>query len=182
MKYFKNNIQGDDTKKIRFNFLFLSKKKIMEASSQTNQKQDIRVYLEDKVFPILTNGLEELLRAVEERDKKAKEEEDVPEIQPLFFLARYLMKNSPTATQKNEKKEQERLLAEQRKEEEEEQKERENENESQENLQQENKEEEEKKEKHSDKSSSSSSSSSSRSSKSKSSSEHSEEHTENNEN
>ena len=73
--------------------------------AQAPQKQDIRVYLEEKVFPILTNGLEELLRAVEEREKKVKEEEDVPEISPLFFLARYLMKHSPTATQKNEKKE-----------------------------------------------------------------------------
>ena len=141
----------------------------MEAN-QTSQKPDVRVYLEEKVFPILTNGLEELLRAVEERENKAKEEEDVPEIQPLFFLARYLMKNSPTATQKNEKKEQERLLAEQNKEEEEREREI-SENQSQESLQQQNKEEEEKKESNTDESSSSS----------KSSSEHSDEQPENHE-
>ena len=75
------------------------------SSSPASQRPDVRVYLEEKVFPILTSGLEELLMAVEENKKKAKEEEDVPEIQPLFFLARYLMKHSPTATQRNAKKE-----------------------------------------------------------------------------
>ena len=75
------------------------------STSSAAQRPDVRVYLEEKVFPILTSGLEELLMAVEENKKKAKEEEDVPEIQPLFFLARYLMKHSPTATQKNAKKE-----------------------------------------------------------------------------
>jgi hypothetical protein len=59
------------------------------------KKPDVRVYLEEKVFPILTSGLEELLRAVEDREKKLKEseEEDIPEVQPLLFLARYLMRN-----------------------------------------------------------------------------------------
>jgi hypothetical protein len=61
------------------------------------KKPDVREYLEEKVFPILTRGLEELLRAVEDRERKLKEseEEDIPEVQPLLFLARYLMRNSP---------------------------------------------------------------------------------------
>ena len=68
------------------------------------KKPDVRVYLEEKVFPILTNGLEELLKAVEDREKKLKEvgeEEDIPEIQPLYFLARYLMRNAPKNSDKN---------------------------------------------------------------------------------
>lgn len=65
-------------------------------------RPDVRVYLEEKVFPILTTGLEELLIAVEERDRLLEEEEDVPEIHPLFFLARYLMKNAPTKSSGNE--------------------------------------------------------------------------------
>lgn len=68
-----------------------------EEISQTAQQQkpDVRVYLEEKVFPILTSGLEELLTAVEEREKKIQEGEEIPEIHPLFFLARYLMKHAP---------------------------------------------------------------------------------------
>ena len=68
-----------------------------QPPSQPNSKQDVRVYLEEKVFPVLTSGLEELLKAVDEREKKIhEEEEDVPEIQPLLFLARYLMSHSRT--------------------------------------------------------------------------------------
>lgn len=69
------------------------------SGQQPAVKQDVRAYLEEKVFPVLTNGLEELLKAVDERNKKLNEEEEeeepIPEIHPLFFLARYLMKNAP---------------------------------------------------------------------------------------
>ena len=72
-------------------------------------KQDVRIYLEEKVFPILTDGLEELLKAVDERNKKMnkeptkngeeeEEEEGIPEIQPLLFLAKYLMRHAPQQT------------------------------------------------------------------------------------
>lgn len=69
-----------------------------EQEKDKAAKPDVRVYLEEKVFPILTSGLEELLNAVDEREKKIQEEEDIPEIHPLFFLARYLMKNAPQQT------------------------------------------------------------------------------------
>ncbi|EAY09353.1 hypothetical protein TVAG_417750 [Trichomonas vaginalis G3] len=62
------------------------------SSTQPQQRPDVRVYLEEKVFPILTTGLDELLTAVEEREKKIKDGEEVPEINPSFFLARYLMR------------------------------------------------------------------------------------------
>jgi hypothetical protein len=67
------------------------------AGDQGEKKPDVRTYLEEKVFPILTSGLEELLRAVEQREKQLRdsEEEDIPEVQPLLFLARYLMRNAP---------------------------------------------------------------------------------------
>jgi hypothetical protein len=54
------------------------------------------------VFPILTSGLEELLKAVEDREKKLKEseEEDIPEVQPLLFLARYLMRSGAPNSQR----------------------------------------------------------------------------------
>ena len=42
----------------------------MEVNQPKPNKPDVRVYLEEKVFPILTSGLEELLRAVEEIEKK----------------------------------------------------------------------------------------------------------------
>jgi hypothetical protein len=66
------------------------------------KKPDVRVYLEEKVFPVLTRGLEELLRAVEDREKKLREteEEEVPEVQPLLFLARYLMRHAPQNSDK----------------------------------------------------------------------------------
>jgi hypothetical protein len=67
------------------------------GAGNAKKKPDVRVYLEEKVFPILTRVREELLRAVEDREKKAKEseEEEIPDIQPLLFLARYLMRNAP---------------------------------------------------------------------------------------
>jgi hypothetical protein len=70
---------------------------------QGTKKPDVRTYLEEKVFPILTRGLEELLRAVEQREKKLRdsEEEDIPEVQPLFFLARYLMRNASQTGESN---------------------------------------------------------------------------------
>jgi hypothetical protein len=73
------------------------------AGDQGAKKPDVRTYLEEKVFPILTSGLEELLRAVEQREKKLhdSEEEDIPEIQPLFFLARYLMRNASQTGESN---------------------------------------------------------------------------------
>lgn len=69
-------------------------KRYMESAPITPGKQrpDVRVYLEEKVFPILTQGLDELLTAVEEREKKIKDGEEVPEINSSFFLARYLMR------------------------------------------------------------------------------------------
>jgi hypothetical protein len=73
------------------------------AGDQEKKKPDVRIYLEEKIFPILTSGLEELLRAVEEREKDLKdsEEEDIPEVQPLLFLARYLMRNAPQTSELN---------------------------------------------------------------------------------
>jgi len=52
------------------------------------------VYLEEKVFPILTSGLEELLAQVESRETDPSGHA-LPDFNPLFFLARYLMKNNP---------------------------------------------------------------------------------------
>lgn len=67
-------------------------------------KQDVRSYLEEKVFPILTTGLEELLKAVDDREKKLQEEdENIPEIRPLLFLARYLMRNAPQHSESTSK-------------------------------------------------------------------------------
>ena len=69
---------------------------------EAKSKPDVRIYLEEKVFPILTNGLEELLIAIEE-NKKHAEEENAPEFNPLYFLARYLMKHAPQNSQKSQK-------------------------------------------------------------------------------
>lgn len=76
----------------------------LEGDGEQKKRPDVRVYLEEKVFPVLTNGLEELLRAVEDREKKLKdqeEEEPIPEIHPLLFLARYLMRNAPKNSEKS---------------------------------------------------------------------------------
>ncbi|KAK8886311.1 hypothetical protein M9Y10_041773 [Tritrichomonas musculus] len=81
----------------------VSAKLTPRSGKYASVKQDVRAYLEEKVFPILTNGLEELLKAVDDRNKKLneEEEEEIPEINPLFFLARYLMRNAPQHSESN---------------------------------------------------------------------------------
>ena len=53
---------------------------------------NIKAYLSDKVFPVLTDGLEALLKAIDDRKKNS---ESLPEIEPILFLAQYLIRNNP---------------------------------------------------------------------------------------
>ena len=87
-----NNIDSDE-----------NSKPTVEAKATENETHklsylnpsNIRTYLEKKVLQILKCGLEELLKEANNFEKRKESgEENVPEIQPLYFLARYLMQNS----------------------------------------------------------------------------------------
>jgi hypothetical protein len=55
---------------------------------------EAKAYLQSKVFPIVTCAFEALLNEIDFRRKRVEEGEELPEIQPLLFLAQYLMRNN----------------------------------------------------------------------------------------
>jgi hypothetical protein len=55
---------------------------------------DVKAYLQSRVFPIVTSSFEALLNEIDFRRKRVEEGEELPEIQPLLFLAQYLMRNN----------------------------------------------------------------------------------------
>lgn len=59
------------------------------------QKPELKPYLTEKVFPTLTDSLEALLNEIQFRQKRVEAGEQLPEIQPLLFLAQYLMRHNP---------------------------------------------------------------------------------------
>lgn len=62
------------------------------------QNPEIKPYLQKKVFPIVTDAFEALLNEIEFRKKRVEAGEELPEIQPLLFLAQYLMRHNPIDT------------------------------------------------------------------------------------
>ncbi|OHT03909.1 hypothetical protein TRFO_28755 [Tritrichomonas foetus] len=68
----------------------------MEALQQLiRQKPELKPYFQEKVYPVLTNALEALLNEIEFRRLRVEDGEELPEIQPILFLAQYLMRNNP---------------------------------------------------------------------------------------
>ena len=65
----------------------------LQAACQANP--NLKPYLTEKVFPILTDALEALLKEIEFRQKRVEGGEMIQEIQPLLFLAQYLMRHNP---------------------------------------------------------------------------------------
>ena len=59
------------------------------------QKPELKQYLDDKLFPALTNALQALLEEQEFYQKRTSAGEKLPEIQPILFLAQYLMRHNP---------------------------------------------------------------------------------------
>lgn len=60
------------------------------------QKPELKDYLHKKLFPVVADAFEALLKEIDFRRVRVEEGEDLPEIQPLLFLAQYLMRNHPT--------------------------------------------------------------------------------------
>ena len=69
----------------------------MEKLQEVYRKNpESREYLQQKVFPVVADAFEALLKEIEFRQKRVEEGEPLPEIKPLLFLAQYLMRNNPT--------------------------------------------------------------------------------------
>ena len=66
-----------------------------ELSNLCHTKPELKPYLQKKVFPTLQKAFEALLEEIEFYKKRKDTGEDLPEIQPLLFLAQYLMRNNP---------------------------------------------------------------------------------------
>ena len=66
-----------------------------ELQQLIRQKPELRPYLKEKVYPALTDALEALLNEIEHRRLRVEEGEELPEIQPILFLAQYLMRHNP---------------------------------------------------------------------------------------
>lgn len=66
-----------------------------ELQNLTREKPELKPYFQEKVYPILTNAFEALLNEIEFRRLRAEGGENLPEIQPILFLAQYLMRNNP---------------------------------------------------------------------------------------
>ena len=61
------------------------------------KKPELKKYLDDKLFPTLTEALQALLEEQEFTEKRRSAGEDLPKIQPILFLAQYLMRHNPNA-------------------------------------------------------------------------------------
>jgi hypothetical protein len=56
---------------------------------------EVKSYLDAQVFPVVRDGFESLLKELDFRERRAGEGEELPPIQPLLFMAQYLMRNNP---------------------------------------------------------------------------------------
>ncbi|EAX97440.1 hypothetical protein TVAG_226840 [Trichomonas vaginalis G3] len=68
-----------------------------ELQAVIREKPELKQYLEEKLFPTLTDGFEALLVEQELMSKRVNSGEKLPEIQPILFLAQYLMRHNPNA-------------------------------------------------------------------------------------
>ena len=59
------------------------------------QKPEVKQYLQQNVFPVVADSIEALLNAIDQRKIRVDEGEDLPEIEPLLFLAQHLMRINP---------------------------------------------------------------------------------------
>lgn len=60
-----------------------------------HEKPALKDYFEANVFPVLTNALESLLVDIDLRRRRTDSGEEVPPVQPVLFLAQYLMRHNP---------------------------------------------------------------------------------------
>lgn len=59
------------------------------------QKPELKEYLQANLFPVVADAFEALLKEIDLRRVRVEEGENLPEIQPLLFLAQYLMRHNP---------------------------------------------------------------------------------------
>jgi hypothetical protein len=71
------------------------KARVDELQDICRRNPDTKAYLDTKVYPYVRNALEALLKEIDFRKLRVDEGEDLPEIQPLLFLAQYLMRHNP---------------------------------------------------------------------------------------
>jgi hypothetical protein len=72
------------------------KARLEELQDLRRNDPEVKAYLDTKLYPSVRNALEALLIEIDFRKVRVDEGEDLPEIQPLLFLAQYLMRNNPT--------------------------------------------------------------------------------------
>lgn len=66
-----------------------------ELQDLCRQKPELKPYLTEKLFPVLTEAFEKLLEELEFNKKRTDAGEKLPPIQPLLYIAQYLMRHNP---------------------------------------------------------------------------------------
>ena len=66
-----------------------------ELQQLCTEKPELKQYLDEKLFPTLTDALQALLEEQEFTEKRRSAGENLPKIQPILFLAQYLMRHNP---------------------------------------------------------------------------------------